>query len=213
MNTLSTTTPRLRGVSHQLAFFAALGAGLVLVAMAATARTAAAVGIYAASLAMMFGISAAYHRGGWAPRARMRWRRADHATIFLAIAGTYTPICLLVISGSHLLGLVWAGALAGVLQAVLWPTAPRWVSTSLYCGLGWLGATHYAEVRDALARGSLILLVAGGLLYTAGAIVYARRRPDPVPTVFGYHEVFHALVIAASICHFTVVVQIVQTVR
>jgi hemolysin III len=205
--------PRLRGVSHQLAFFAALGAGLVLVAMAATTRTAAAAGIYAASLAAMFGISAAYHRGRWAPAARQRWRRADHATIFLAIAGTYTPICLLVISGSHLLGLIWAGAVAGMLQAILWPTAPRALATLLYCGLGWLGVTHYDEVRASLAAGSLILLLSGGLLYTAGAIVYARKRPDPRPSVFGYHEVFHALVIAASICHFTVVLQIIRTVR
>jgi hemolysin III len=210
---MSTTKPRLRGVSHQLAFFTALGAGLVLVTMAGTARIATAAGVYAASLALMFGISAAYHRGHWAPRARLRWRRADHATIFLAIAGTYTPICLLVISGSHLLGLVWAGALAGVLQAVLWPSAPRAVTAALYCGLGWLGITHWAEVRDALASGSIVLLVAGGVLYTAGAIIYARKRPDPLPSVFGYHEVFHALVIAASICHFAVVLQIVRTVR
>jgi hemolysin III len=210
---MSTARPRLRGVSHQLAFFTALGAGLVLVAMAASPRIATAAGIYAASLAAMFGISAAYHRGGWAPRVRLLWRRADHATIFLAIAGTYTPICLLVISGSHLLGLVWAGALAGMLQAVLWPQAPRAVATLLYLALGWLGITHWAEVREALAPGSIIFLIAGGVLYTAGAIVYARRRPDPRPTVFGYHEVFHALVIAASICHFAVVLQIVRSVR
>jgi hemolysin III len=206
-------TPRLRGVSHQLAFFTAVGAGLVLVAMAASARTAAAAGIYAASLAAMFGVSAAYHRGRWAPAARLRWRRADHATIFLAIAGTYTPICLLVISGSHLLGLVWAGALAGMLQAVLWPRAPRALAALLYCGLGWIGVTQYEEVRDTLASGSLILLVAGGVLYSAGAVVYARKRPDPRPSVFGFHEVFHALVIAASICHFAVVLQIIRTVR
>src|SRR5215213_6105648 len=136
---MSAPRPRLRGVSHQLAFFTALGAGLVLVTMAATARIATAAGVYAVSLAMMFGISAAYHRGHWAPRARQRWRRADHATIFVAIAGTYTPICLLVISGSHLLGLIWAGALAGMLQAVLWPKAPRALAAALYLGLGWVG--------------------------------------------------------------------------
>ncbi len=117
------------------------------------------------------------------------------------------------ISGSHLLGLIWAGALAGMLQAILWPTAPRALATLLYCGLGWLGITHYDEVRASLAAGSLILLLSGGLLYTAGAIIYARKRPDPRPSVFGYHEVFHALVIAASICHFTVVLQIIRTVR
>jgi hemolysin III len=205
--------PRHRGVSHQFAFFAALGAGLVLVATAGTARIAVAAAIYAASLATMFGISAAYHCGRWAPRARQRWRRADHAAIFVAIAGGYTPICLLVISGIPLLGLIWAGAIAGMLQAILWPRAPRALTTALYCGLGWLGISHASEVGDRLATGSVILLVAGGALYTAGAVVYARKRPDPVPAVFGYHEVFHALVIAASICHFAVVLQIIRSVR
>ncbi len=205
--------PLLRGVSHQLAFFCAIGAGVVLVAMARTGQAAIATTIYAASLAAMLGISAAYHRGRWGARARAWWRRADHATIFVFIAGTYTPICLLALGGTvgvRLLALVWTGAAIGAVQAIAWPRAPRVLAAALYVVLGWALAAYWGEVAAALAPVPRALLVGGGALYTAGAVVYALRRPDPAPRVFGYHEVFHALVIAASVCHFAAVIALVR---
>lgn len=206
-------TPVLRGVSHQLAFLCAAGAGAVLVAMSRTASAAVATAIYAASLVAMFGVSATYHRLARSPRARGFWQRADHATIFVFIAGTYTPICLLAVGGAvgaRLLALVWIGAAAGALQAVLWPRAPRAITAALYVLLGWALLAYWKGVAAALGAVPQILLVVGGGLYTAGALVYAFRRPDPAPRVFGYHEVFHVLVIAASACHFAAVIVLVR---
>jgi hemolysin III len=205
--------PLLRGRSHQFAFFVAAGAGLVLVAMSRTATIAGAVAVYAATLAAMLGISAAYHRGSWGPRARALWQRADHATIFVFVAGTYTPICLLAVGapvGPRLLAMVWGGAALGALQAIAWVRAPRWITAALYVALGWALVACWDDVTAGLALASRVLLVAGGLLYTAGAVVYAFRRPDPLPRVFGYHEVFHAFVIAASVCHFAAIVLVVR---
>jgi len=203
----------LRGVSHQLAFLCAAGAGAVLVAMSPTAHAALATAIYAASLVAMFGVSATYHRLARSPRARAFWKRADHATIFLFIAGTYTPICLLAVggaAGARLLALVWIGAAAGALQAILWPHAPRALSAALYVALGWVLLAYWNRVAATLGAAPQILVVVGGALYTAGAVVYALRRPDPSPRVFGYHEVFHVLVIAASVCHFAAVIALVR---
>jgi len=205
--------PLLRGVSHQFAGFCAAGAGLVLVAMSQTAHAALAVAVYALSLVAMFGISAAYHRGRWGPRARAFWQRADHSTIFVFIAGTYTPICLLAVggaAGARLLALVWVGAALGVAQALWWTRAPRALTAGLYVALGWALVAYWGDVSAALGTASSVLLVVGGCLYTVGAAVYALRRPDPVPRVFGYHEVFHALVIAASVCHFAAVLLLVR---
>lgn len=206
-------TPALRGVSHQLAFLCAAGAGAVLVATSRTANAALATAIYAASLVAMFGVSATYHRLARSPRARAFWQRADHATIFLFIAGTYTPICLLALGGStghRLLALVWTGAAAGALQAICWPRAPRALTAGLYVALGWAMLAYRDGVAAALGAAPQTLLVIGGVLYTIGAIVYALRRPDPAPHVFGYHEVFHVLVIAASVCHFVAVILLVR---
>jgi hemolysin III len=209
----TTVRPTLRGVSHQFAFFVALGAGAVLIATAASARSAAASAIYALTLALMFGTSATYHRLARAPLARRIWQRLDHAAIFLAIAGAYTPIGLVALGGAtgwHLLAWVWGGAGLGVLRAVLWPRAPRAITTGLYLGLGWALIAYLPEVRAALAPASLALLALGGLWYTLGAIVYALRRPDPLPSVFGYHEVFHVLVIAGALSHFAAIVNILR---
>lgn len=195
--------PRLRGVSHQFAFFVAIGAGAVLVATTASL----AIAVYAITLAQMLGVSASYHRGSWRPAARRRWKRADHASIFVFIAGTYTPIC-----STRLLVIVWIGAALGALRALLWVDAPRWLSALLYVGLGWLVIGELPAVAAA-GTGVLVLLAAGGLLYTLGAIVYALRWPDPSPRVFGYHEVFHAFVIGAVLCHFAAVVLLTATSR
>lgn len=205
--------PLLRGVSHQHAVLFAAGAGAVLVAMSRTASAALATAIYGASLVAMFGVSATYHRLARSRRARAFWKRADHATIFLFIAGTYTPICALGVGGAvgaRLLVLVWAGAAAGALQAVLWPHAPRAITAALYVLLGWALLAYWSDVAAALGAAPRSLLVVGGGLYTTGALVYALRRPDPSPQVFGYHEVFHVLVIAASVCHFAAVIVLVR---
>ncbi|MCA9679186.1 MAG: hemolysin III family protein [Kofleriaceae bacterium] len=205
--------PRLRGVAHQFSFFVALGAGGVLVAMASTAGAAVAAAIYAVTLATMLGVSASYHRGHWRPAAAVRWRRADHAAIFVFIAGSYTPVCALGVggaAGARLLVMVWLGATLGALRALLWVDAPRWVSAALYVGLGWLAVAYLPTVAAATGPAVLAPILAGGLLYTVGATVYALRWPDPSPRVFGYHEIFHALVVAAVICHFAAVVQLVR---
>jgi hemolysin III len=205
--------PRLRGVSHQFAAFVASGAGLSLVAMAPSPRAAAACAVYAITLALMFGTSAVYHRVTWSPPARARMRRLDHAAIFLIIAGTYTPLAVLAIggaAGTRLLLLVWAGALAGVLRATVWPHAPRVVAVALYVALGWLALAYLGELHAGVGAAGIALILAGGVFYTAGGVIYALRRPDPLPRVFGYHEIFHALTIAASVCHFAAVLLVVR---
>ena len=193
--------PRLRGVFHQYAFvaFAALGVGLTAAATGTTESVAAAV--FASSVAVTFGVSALYHRVTWTPSARELMRRLDHAAIFLLIAGTYTPYGLLVLDGAwrySVLAVVWGGAALAVLQRFVWRSAPKWVAAVLAVALGWVGVVAFPVLLDAAGWTSAALLLAGGALYTLGAVVYALRRPDPIPHVFGYHELFHALTIAAA---------------
>ena len=200
--------PRLRGVSHFWAFFVALAAGAVLVATAPDGRATLAAAIYAGSLATLFGVSALYHRVNWRPAARRWMRRLDHSAIFLLIAGTVTPFALLVMSGpfaTALLIAVWAGAAAGIVVELFWVDAPKWATAIVYLSVGWIGAIGFPAIviEAGVAAGALIAI--GGFLYTAGAIVYARQRPDPNPAVFGYHEIFHVLVIAAAVAHFAAV--------
>jgi hemolysin III len=201
--------PRLRGVTHQWAFFVScvIGAALVLAAPAGTPRLAAA--IYALSVAVLFGTSALYHRVDWASIGARRWmRRLDHSAIFLLIAGTYTPFALLVLDGALatvILIVVWAGALGGIVIQLLWIDAPKPLVATVYVLLGWVAVAAFPGLLDELGVTGTGLVVAGGLLYTVGAVVYALRRPDPVPTVFGYHEIFHALVIIAAALQYAVV--------
>ncbi len=205
--------PALRGVSHRVAFFIALGAGAVMLASTRALPALLPTAVYAATLAALFGISSTYHLHPGDVRARRRWQRADHAMIFIFIAGTYTPISLLAVGGAtgvKLLAMVWIGAGLGALRALAWPDAPRAISTVLYVALGWAMVWYWPAVRAALTPAHLALLFAGGACYTVGAIVYALRRPDPIPTVFGYHEVFHALVIVGSACHFALVLMVVR---
>jgi hemolysin III len=197
--------PRLRGVFHQYAFFVSLGSGTVLVLLAATARASVAAAVYAVSVAALFGVSALYHRVTWTGSARRRMRRLDHAMIFLLIAGTYTPVGLLVLKGtlaSVVLAVVWGGALAGIVLEVAWAGAPRWLGGVVYLALGWVAVVAMPQLFARLGVAGGLLIVAGGLVYSAGAAVYARRRPDPVPAIFGYHEVFHLLVIVGVAAHF-----------
>jgi hemolysin III len=194
--------PRLRGVSHQWAFFFSLAAGLALVIAAPGGKATAASAIYAVSVAALFGTSALYHRVTWASQSARRWmRRLDHSMIFLLIAGTYTPFALLVLEGTLatvILVVVWAGALGGIVLKLAWIDAPKPIVAVLYVMLGWVAVAAFPDLLEGLGVTSTVLVVAGGLLYTAGAVVYALGRPNPAPAVFGYHEIFHALVIAAA---------------
>lgn len=200
--------PRLRGVLHQWAFGVALVIGVVLVALAPGPRPRLAAAVYAVALALVFGTSAAYHRIGWRGRARAVMRRLDHAMIFVFIAGSYTPFALLVLparTARWVLAVVWAGAALGVASRMAWMRAPRALVLPLYVGLGWVAAF---VVPALLHRGGIapfVLLCVGGGIYTAGGVVYALRRPDPAPTVFGYHEVFHLLTLLAACCHYIAV--------
>jgi hemolysin III len=200
--------PRLRGVSHQYAFFVSLLTGAVLVAAAPSARARLAVIVYAGAVAGLFGASALYHRVDWTP-ARRRWmRRLDHSMIFVLIAGTYTPFALLVLHGTlatAILAIVWGGALTGIVLKLVWIDAPKWLIAGVYVALGWVALAAFPGMIDRLGVVPTGLVLFGGVLYTAGAVIYARQRPDPVPGVFGYHEVFHALVIAAAAAHYAVV--------
>src|SRR5918996_2264462 len=201
--------PRLRGVSHQWAFFVSLIAGAALILAAPTPRATIAAGIYAVSLSALLGVSALYHRVNWVRPAVRRWmRRLDHSMIFLLIAGTTTPFCLLVLTGTlaeALLIAVWAGAAAGIVVELIWVEAPKWVSVIVYLSVGWIGAIGYPAIIVTAGIGAGILIALGAALYTAGAVVYARQRPDPRPATFGYHEIFHVLVIAAAIAHFAAI--------
>jgi hemolysin III len=204
--------PRLRGVFHQWAFFVSIAAGALLVALAPTGRAAAVGALYAAALAGMFGASALYHRVAWRPSLRPWFRRLDHSMIFVLIAGTLTPVTVLSLEGVLpivMLAVVWGGALAGVVLKLVWLGAPRWLVAGVYLLLGWAGVILLPEVVRSAGVTAAALFVGGGLLYTAGALVYARRRPDPRPAVFGFHEVFHVLVIVAAATQFVAVTAIV----
>ena len=201
--------PRLRGVSHQWAFFCSLFTGAALVVAAPAGEATVASAIYAASVAALFGTSALYHRVTWpTPNARRWMRRLDHSMIFLLIAGTYTPFALLVLEGTLatvILVVVWAGALGGIVLKLVWIDAPKSVVAVLYVMLGWVAVAAFPDLLDELGVTSTVLVAVGGLLYTAGAVVYALGRPNPAPTVFGYHEIFHALVIAAAALQYAVI--------
>jgi hemolysin III len=187
-------------VIHAVAFFAALpiGVALVLAADGSTARAAAIA--YAATVAFMFGASGIYHRVTWSTRTRLLMRRIDHAGIYALIAGSYTPVGLLVLHGSWrlvVLAVVWTGAAAAIALKVFWVAAPKWLAAVIAICLGWVAVVVLPQVASRIGITGTMLLVGGGLFYTAGGIVYAVRRPDPAPTVFGYHELFHALVVVA----------------
>jgi hemolysin III len=201
--------PLLRGVFHQWAFVAAFVAGIVLVALADGLRERFASWVYAVALAAMFGASAIYHRVEWRTPARRAWaRRLDHSTIFLFIAGTYTPFALLAFEGApavSLLAVVWVGAVFGLAVNLCWIDAPQWAAATSYLVVGWVGVVAAPQLFSKLGVAAAVLVVVGGLLYTVGAIIYALRRPDPFPAVFGYHELFHVLVIAAAAMQFVAV--------
>jgi hemolysin III len=201
--------PRLRGVSHEYAFFVSLvlGAGLILLANGGQARLAVA--IYAVSLSALFGVSALYHVHDWKrPTARLWMRRLDHTMIFFLIAGTVTPFALLVLEpplSTALLIAVWAGAAAGTIVELAWVDHPKWVAAIVYIAVGMIGAIGFPAIVAETGVVAGILIAGGGALYATGAIIYAAQRPNPRPAVFGYHEIFHVLVIAAAAAHFAAI--------
>jgi hemolysin III len=200
--------PRLRGVSHQYAFFVSLGCGMALILGASNGRARLAAGIYALAVSALLGTSALYHRVTWRPRARRWMRRLDHSMIFMLIAGTYTPVALLALKGSlatTILIVLWTGALGGVVFKLLWIDAPKWLFAGVYVALGLVSAAVFGELPSAIGWLGVAGLATGGVLYVLGAIVYASGRPNPWPKVFGYHEVFHALVIAAAALQYAVI--------
>lgn len=206
--------PRLRGVSHEIACFLAAPswALLVVAAETSTARTGALV--YGGSLFTLFLASAVYHRPTWSARARRVLWRVDHSAIFVLIAGTFTPLCLLLGDvGRPVLAAVWLGAAAGVVLSCCWVRAPRPLMAALYVLLGWFAFPMLPALGAAMGGTALALLLTGGGLYTAGAVIYALRRPDPYPAVFGFHEIFHLFVIAAAACHFAVVAAAIRALR
>ncbi|WP_428843620.1 PAQR family membrane homeostasis protein TrhA [Streptomyces hirsutus] len=197
--------PRLRGWLHAGMVPAALIAGIVLICLARTPQAAWACAVYSVTAWLLFATSAIYHRGTWGPLGEALLRRLDHANIFLIIAGTCTPLAVLLLppeQRSMLLWIVWAGALAGIAFRVLWVGAPRWLYTPCYLALGWAPVRYLPDFLHTGGAAVLTLIVAGGLLYSAGAVVYALQRPDPSPRWFGFHEVFHALTVAAFTAHY-----------
>jgi hemolysin III len=199
--------PRLRGVFHEAGFYAALAAGAAMVVTAEPGRGRTAASIFAGCVAVCFGASALYHRPNWTPNARAWLARLDHAGIYLLIAGSYAPFGLLVFSPGwavSVLAIVWSGALIAILSKLCWLRAPKWLSAANGLVLGWVGAAAFGELLK-LPSAALVLIGASGLLYTAGAVVYAVRRPDPLPRVFGYHELFHVLTVLAVAAEYVAV--------
>ncbi len=200
--------PILRGVSHQVAFFLSW---VPLYGLLHGAQTRAGVlggSVYAATLVLLLGTSALYHRRTWTPAARARMHDFDHSATFLLIAGTYTPITLIGVGGTFgqaLCAAIWAGAGLGIGQILFWKSAPRWLHVGTYVVLGWAGALGLFAEAAHIGKSGMLLHVLGGVLYTMGAGVYARKRPDPFPRVFGYHEIFHLFVLVACACLFEVV--------
>jgi hemolysin III len=207
--------PRLRGRIHRVAFYAAMPAGLVLVVLAPDVRAKLACAIYALTLVALFAVSSTYHLGLHTEEQRARWRRADHATIFLLIAGTYTPFCLLVLSGTAAtveLAIVWTGALAGV-AIKMWRVDLHVLSGFMYIGLGWVAVVTLPAIARGLDAPGTVLLVVGGALFTFGALVLATHKPDPWPRTFGYHEIWHSMTVLAATCHYVAILRVVLALR
>ncbi len=200
--------PRLRGVLHEAAFAVSLITGTVLVCLAEGGRERTAAAVYAASVALLFGTSAAYHRGTWSPRAHSLMARLDHSMIFVLIAGTYTPFALLLLHGAArwtALGIVWGGALTGVVLRNVIRRPARWLFVGLYLALGWVALAFMPQLARNGGWVVITLLLLGGAFYSAGAVVYALQRPDPSPRWFGFHEVFHAFTVVAFVAHYVAV--------
>jgi len=200
--------PRWRGALHLVAFPVSLVAGGVLLAIADDPAERWACLVYTVAAAVLFGCSALYHRGTWDARTHVRLRRLDHSNIFLMIAGTYTPLCVALLGGTMrtvVLAVVWAGALAGIVFRVAWMDAPAWLYTPFYVALGWVAIAVLPSLARAGGAAMITLVVVGGVAYSVGGTIYARRRPDPAPATFGYHELFHTGTIIGYACHYVAI--------
>ena len=189
-------------------FPVSVAAGIVLVALAGTGEARIAAAIFTSTAALLFGTSALFHRGSWSPRVHRLLRRLDHSSIFLIIAGTYTPFAVLALppsKGRVLLWIVWVSALVGAALSVFWVSAPRWLYTPAYLALGWVAIFYLPDFLTGAGLAVLVLIVVGGALYSVGALIYGLKRPNPSPRWFGFHEVFHALTVAAFIVHYVAV--------
>jgi hemolysin III len=202
----------MRGWLHFWSFFVAIGTGATLITLAASTvsgRAALGTSVYGATVLGLFGISALYHRHTWTSvRARVWMKRLDHSMIFVFIAGTYTPLALFAmdrVTGYIVLAVIWGGALTGVALKLLWPHAPRWLGVPIYIGLGYTAVFVLPQLIQHAGVASVVLLLAGGLFYTVGAVFYATRWPNPWPKTFGHHEFFHAATIVAAICHYVAI--------
>jgi len=202
---LHTAKPKLRGWLHLITSPLALACGIVLIALAPTERAALGAAVFGGSAVLLFTVSAIYHRGNWSERWQRRLKRMDHANIFLLIAGSYTPFALLALDGltrTLMLAIVWTAALAGVAFRIFWLSAPRWLYVPLYVGLGWAAVFVVPQLERGAGVSAFVLVVVGGALYTLGGLIYALQRPDPFPRWFGFHEIFHALTVAAFTCQY-----------
>lgn len=203
--------PRLRGWLHAYAAAISIASGVALVAVAAAMRGGPAgstTAIYAATVTLLFGTSALYHRINWGPRGHALMKRLDHSMIFVFIAGTYTPIAVLTLprsSAAAVLIAVWTGAIFGVLLQSVWPSAPAWLSVPCYIALGWVAVFVMPQLLHNAGVAALVLIAAGGVVYTIGGIVYGLKRPNPLPDVFGFHEVFHLCTLVAAVCHYVAI--------
>jgi hemolysin III len=205
--------PKLRGYLHQEAFYIALGASALLIAKSSNSKMVWASVVYSLGLLAMFGISALYHRPHWQPQWRGVMKRLDHSAIFVFIAGTMTPICLLALpdkEGFQLLLVGWCVGIAGVLQAMFWVNAPKPIKACFYVFMGWLSVPYVSELTASLGPVNTWMIVLGGIFYTAGAVFYATRWPKLVPHIFGYHEFFHAFTLIAATLHFIVIYQLIK---
>jgi hemolysin III len=205
---LDAVKPRLRGWLHAGMAPLALAAGIVLICLAATPAGVVGGAIFLAASVLLFGISSLYHRGTWGTRGTAILRRVDHSNIYVFIAATYTPLALILLNGASrvvLLTLIWSAALGGLLFRLFWLSVPRWLYTALYIVMGWTALGWLGAFYDAAGLTVLILIIAGGLCYTFGAVVYARKRPNPSPAWFGYHEIFHVGTIAGFVCHYVAI--------
>jgi len=202
-------TPRLRGLFHEWAFFAAIAAGVMLVVLSDGALATFSSWVYAAALVAMFGASALYHRFPWKSAGRRLWaRRLDHSMIFVFIAGSYTPFALLCFEGTTqwlVLVMVWSGAALGLMLELVWIDSPRWLSAVAYIAVGWVGVLAIPQMFSGVGIAGAVLLMVGGGLYTLGALIYAMKWPNPFPSTLGFHEIFHLLVIAAAVTQFVAV--------
>jgi hemolysin III len=206
----------MRGRLHEVAFFVSIPAGVALVALADTGKARFAAAVFAVGLAGVFGASAAYHRVAWSAPALRRMKRLDHSMIFILIAGTYTPLCLLALRGVWgiaMLATVWAGAITGIVLKQVDVDGMRRLSGFLYIALGWVSIVVLPQLFRNMSMTGSVLVVVGGLLYTLGAIVFATKRPDPNPAVFGYHEIWHAFTAGAGLCHYAAVLLLILAVR